>query len=386
MQNGRVMAEDGFHTAAALWSGSALLVEDGRCVNVRGRSEICARCVKACPKDALELGLDGVTVSDDCSDCGACLPACPAAALKLGGFSPVALLQAVEGCTEIHLHCRESAGGDGGVVIPCHQVLDARLLAAMSGAGCGEIAIHGLEKCKTCRHGTARKHLERVQRTLTRWLGEDAPVLTLSPEAVEAIPAQKPDRHDQIRVDRRSFFRLAGSQAASVASSWVAPVEEEAPDPFAAFNSTLTPAAPDPYQTALAIKVDDIAWKKKSLPIFWREFSDACTLCMACADRCPTGALAPLAGNLARGIGFSSLLCTNCGLCTQVCPFEAVNSGAVRDPDYIGKAPVVLKQLHLQQCPQCLAEFAPVAPGQTLCLTCSNEQEIEDEWLSFMEE
>jgi ferredoxin len=380
------MAEDGFHTAAALWSGSTLLVEDGRCVNVRGRSEICTRCVKACPKDALELGLDGVTVSDDCTDCGACLPACPAGALKLGGFSPVALLQAVEGRAQTHLHCRESAGGDGGVVIPCHRVLDARLLAAMSGAECGEITIHGLEKCQTCRHGSAHKHLDRVQRSLDRWLGEDAPVLNLHPEAVEVKPTQKPARHDQIRVDRRSFFRLAGSQAASVASSWIAPVEKEAPDPFACFNSSLIPAAPDPYQATVANQVDDIAWKKKSLPIFWREFSNACTLCMACADRCPTGALAPLAGNLAKGIGFSSLLCTNCGLCTQVCPFDAVLSGAVRNPDYIAKSLVVLKQLHLQKCPQCLSEFVPETADETLCLTCSNEQEIEDEWLSFMED
>jgi ferredoxin len=379
------MAEDGFTTAAALWSGSTLQLEEGRCVNIRGRSEICSRCVKACPKDAIELSLDEVLISDDCTDCGACLPACPAGALKLAGFSPVALLQAVNGRAVAHLHCRESKGGDGGVVLPCHQVLDARLLAAMAGSGCTEIAIHGLENCGTCRHGSAVKNLEKIQRTLSRWLGEDAPVLDLAPQTVQAAKPAKADRQDQIKLDRRNFFRMAGSQVVSSASAWVAPVEEETPDPYAYFNGTLLPADPEPYQTTLGIKVDDIAFKKKSLPIFWREFSDACTLCMACAERCPTGALAPLAGNLAKGIGFASLLCTNCGLCTQVCPFDAVKSGAVRDPEFIAKAPVVLKQLQLVKCSQCAVEFSPTTPEDTLCLTCQNEEEIEDEWLSFME-
>lgn len=385
MRKDKAMADNGFKSAAALWSGSVLLVEEGRCVNVRSRSEICARCSKACPKDAIELDLDSVIVSEDCTDCGACLPACPAGALRLEGFLPLNLLQVVKGHNEIDLHCRESQGANGGVIIPCHQVLDARLVAAMSGSGCKSINIHGLDQCESCAQGSGRKQLEKIIRTLDRWLGDDAPVLNLQPQEAQTGAGQMVERHDQIRLDRRSFFRLAGSQAAASASNWVAPLEQEPADPYAIFNGALTPAASEPYQTTLGAMIDDIAWKKESLPVFWRQFSDACTLCMVCAERCPTGALEALSANLTKGIGFSSLLCTNCGVCTRVCPFDAIISGAVRDPDLINKSPIVLKQLQLTKCTQCMVEFIPGAPGQTLCLTCTNEQEIEDEWLSFMQ-
>ncbi len=379
------MADSGFKSAAALWSGSSLVIEKGRCVNVRSRSEICARCVKACPKDAIELGLDAVIVSKDCTDCGACLPACPAGALRLEGFSPLKLLQVVQERNELDLHCRESTGANGGVIIPCHQVLDARLVAALSSSGCNNINIFGLDQCESCRHGSSHKQLEKIVRTLKRWLGDDAPVLNLQPQENEAGSGQIAERHDQVKLDRRGFFRLAGTQAAAAAGNWVAPLEQEPADPYAIFTGALTPAAPEPYQTTLAARVNDIKWKKKSLPIFWRQFSDACTLCMVCAERCPTGALEALSANLAKGIGFSSLLCTNCGVCTQVCPFDAIISGAVRDPDLINKSQIVLKQSQLTKCTQCLVEFIPGTPEETLCLTCTNEQEIEDEWLSFMQ-
>ncbi|VAW19033.1 hypothetical protein MNBD_ALPHA12-1943 [hydrothermal vent metagenome] len=378
------MAENVFKTAAALWSGSVLLVEEARCVNIRSRSEICARCVKACPKNAIELDLDSVVITDDCTDCGACLPACPSGALRLEGFWPANLLQTLDNGKTLDLHCRESTGANGGVVIPCHQVLDARLVAAFAGSGCTQINIHGLENCQTCRHGSAIKALEKTDRALKRWLGEDAPYLDLYPQEAQSGSSQTAQRHDQIKIDRRNFFKLARSQAAAAATSWTAPLKEEAPNPYASFAGELIPAEPDPYQSTMALRIDDIAWKKKSLPIYWRQFTDACNLCMSCAERCPTGALEALAGNLAKGIAFSSLLCTNCGLCTQVCPFDAINSGAVRNPEFITSTPVILKQLQLNKCSQCQSEFIPKTPDETLCLTCSNEQEIEDEWLSFM--
>ena len=398
------MADNGFMQAAARWSGSVLRVEEGRCVNIRGRSEICARCEKACPKDAITLGLDTVGISDDCTDCGACLPVCPAGALRLEGFSPVHLVRQVTPGAPVHLHCRESSGGGaaGGIVIPCHQVLDARLIAAMTGAGCHEIHFHGLAGCADCRHGSARKTVEKIARTLRRWLGEDAPRLLLDPRP-DSRPdprenpggkAPKPARHDQVRLDRRRFFRLAGSQVAAAATGWVAPMRDEPPQPRASHAGALTPAAPDPYQSTIApppaasappVSPGAIAWKRASLPFFHRAFSDACTLCMVCAERCPTGALQALAGDGRRGIAFSGLLCTNCGLCTQVCPFDAISAGAVRTPDRIPQAPVLLKQVAQQECPQCRGMFTPETAGQDLCQTCRNEQEIEEEWLSFME-
>lgn len=380
------MNDNGFSNAAAVWSGSHLIIDEGRCINVRGRMEICKRCVKACPADALRLTIDKIDVSDECTDCGACLPACPAGALRLRGFSPLRFLNAAGGCEIRHLHCQESHDGGGGVIIPCHLVLDARLLAALGGTGIREIHFHGLERCEDCRRGSAVRHLERIRRTLARWFGDAAPKLVLQEKDAVHLQEEKLDRQDQVRLNRRGFFTLLSSQAAAAATAWIAPADENEDDLYSLFSGELPPAAPDPYQEALRVKAMEMPWRAdQSLPWYWRRFDEACTLCMVCAERCPTGALKTLTNGASKGIGFADVLCTNCGLCGKICPHDAIHSGALRNPSAISSERIILKKAQVLRCSECGQEYVPETKNETLCMSCRKEQDIEDEWISFLE-
>jgi Pyruvate/2-oxoacid:ferredoxin oxidoreductase delta subunit len=58
---------------------------------------------------------------------------------------------------------------------------------------------------------------------------------------------------------------------------------------------------------------------------------DLCVDCLVCVDRCWFGALQEVDGELE----FLPEKCFGCGMCTTVCPTEAIALAEVRDPDHI---------------------------------------------------
>jgi len=61
---------------------------------------------------------------------------------------------------------------------------------------------------------------------------------------------------------------------------------------------------------------------------------DACTACGACADICPTGAIAQDGDQPAH---VDAERCIGCGLCASVCPVSAIGLEEVRPADFIPK-------------------------------------------------
>ena len=85
--------------------------------------------------------------------------------------------------------------------------------------------------------------------------------------------------------------------------------------------------------------------------------SAACTLCMACAVACPSGALLA-SGDLPR-LEFVEARCHQCGLCEETCP-----EGAIRllprmlcDPR-AAEMPAVLHEVEPFRCVECGVPFA----------------------------
>ena len=88
--------------------------------------------------------------------------------------------------------------------------------------------------------------------------------------------------------------------------------------------------------------------------------SAACTLCMACAVACPSGALSAK-GDVPR-LEFLESRCHQCGLCEEACP-----EGAMRllprmlcDPDVL-EAPAILNEAEPLRCIECGVPFASQA-------------------------
>lgn len=372
--------------AAGFYSGNMLLIDEPLCLNLRGRREWCGACAEACPAQALALSPDAVDLADSaCTGCGACLPACPAGVLRMSGFSPRRLLELMRGQATVHLHCRESRGRDGGVVIPCHQVLDARLLAAAAAEGVGQILLHGLERCGQCDRGDGAGCVARERARLEEWLGERAP--RVAPAREHERGGGERQRADQARLNRRDFLRLTGARIVDNVAGWMVPADtgEGTELPFHQGGEELQrPAA---YQAVAAERVERIPWAAEALPPWsLRTLAESCSACLACGRRCPTGALRAHEEPEGVAISFAAALCTDCRLCERICPEQAVVSRPARTAAEVSAPRTRLLFRQARRCGCCGQPFQPAEEAETTCPTCRNEQELDAEWLAMLGE
>jgi len=366
---------------------SELVIEEELCINLRGRKLHCTNCRDTCPSDALSLTPDSVDLdSEKCTGCNSCLQSCSAGALRSTGFVPERFILGHSGQDEIHLYCRASADDGGGIVIPCHAVLDARLLAASRAEGVKTFTLHGLGNCDNCKIGDARAHIESVCSVLQDWMGEEAPVVDASPQ----IDSQSGVRQyqDEPHMSRRSFLKSASAKAFTQAVEWMVPgldrdEQDEEAIPF--YQAGDYPQRPSQYQQVLASRVHAVPWHDGPvLPWKMRNVNDNCSACLSCGERCPTGALQARETAESRQLSFDIAYCTDCGLCEYICPEAAMITNAIKSPESVNTGRSVLLHLRQCQCRQCGTPFIPDAPDVDLCPVCRNELDLDEEWLEML--
>lgn len=383
------MTATGFERAVEAMRGAALQVEEDLCINLRGRGLLCKRCEKACPANALTLSREDVDLAgSDCTGCGACVPACPTGVFRLPVFDPERFLAVVGGETEVHLHCSESRDGGGGIVIPCHLLLDRQLIAAAAAEGVTRIHLHGERNCHSCHRGDARRHLDKLYRGLARWFGDRAPRI-LAGDAAPDAKADRAIRQDDINTNRRGFLRIAGLRAAAGAA-WLVPIAQESEDEnaesFAYLHAEDMPRRPEAWRMALTRRKEKLPWKTaRGLPWYSRRLGQGCNGCMVCAERCPTGALEGVADGQVRRISFDPQLCTNCTLCQRLCPQDVIQARPVRSLDEAGAPRADIMVMTVRPCTRCGTAVPSTEIRNSLCPVCANEQEMDEEWLEMLE-
>lgn len=374
--------------AAQLLEGTSLIIDEGLCLNLRARGVSCRRCRERCRAEALSLSADAVELDElACTHCGACIPACPTGVMRLSGFAPVRFLEGLAGQKEVHLHCGASADTGGGVVIPCHQALDARLLAAAFADGTERFVLHGMAGCGSCRQGDASAHVHELRKRLREWFADQAPSLEIArPGEASARGGRR--RPGQAQMGRRGFLRLAGAQAVRGTASWLLPVEEpeEAGETLPFYQADRRITRPVACQSLLAARAKRLPWTEgRALPWRSRTLADDCSACLVCAERCPTGALQASEDEHSRAITFEGALCTDCGLCEQLCPQQAVRPRPSLSVEEVGAPRMLLMHRAMRRCRHCGHGFVASTEPAQLCDICRNEQEIDDEWLAMLE-
>ncbi|MBF0267731.1 MAG: 4Fe-4S binding protein [Alphaproteobacteria bacterium] len=377
------MKAEGRDQVSDLFRASYLLDDSDMCVNPRARRVICTDCEKACPVKVIKPGIDAIALNeDDCTLCGACVPACPSAALRLSVFDPIRFLEAAAQMDELHVHCPESRDGGGGIVIPCHLAIDARLAAVATKGGRRDLILHGRPLCHECARADAREHAPALTRELKRWFGPNSRSVRWARPGEEA--QDKSSQHmDQAQANRRNFLRLAGARAISNIS-WLVPTSSGAvAEPQGIFVPGDFKRREDPYQSALAKTGGVYAWLDGTLlPFMIRNISDACSHCGICADRCPTAALTHAHGPGWQGIDYEALSCTNCGLCTAICPDKAITAKVATNWEMVIEPRQTLIRRELDVCARCGQPFK--ADEQTMCPACNKETDVDADWMAML--
>jgi ferredoxin len=335
---------------------------ESHCFHGRSRAHDCHRCLQICPVGAIRSADRRITVNHRlCQGCGGCSLVCPAEAFRMVQPSQKDLLDSLQdalksrsadGGSEMTLVLSDSALPSGNalpgndnrdrqICFRVAQVAYLRLEILLSALAYGPREV--LVGCDSQNPLPIREAVEQqvqMARAVLRGLGlgeERIRFLVMSPENIDLTKAaQQPacfgeQTSDAPRTpiifpavcDGRALVHRAAQYLhgrSGVQPPWL-PLPKGSPFGNVAVNL------------------------------------DACTLCMACAGACPSGALSS-GGNVPRLV-FQEFLCHQCGLCRETCPEDAIElMPRLRLDDDSTGGRTVLREAEPFRCIECGAPFA----------------------------
>ncbi|MBK7536653.1 MAG: 4Fe-4S binding protein [Myxococcales bacterium] len=298
-------------------------VDLARCLDTRYPQLVCGSCVTACPRDALEVSPDQVTIADTCDGCGLCAPACSEAALT---FSPAREWFVIDDEAVGLAACERSASSATRV---CVHALGVRELLDGIAAGVHRWQL-ATGDCGTCRR---------------------APRL----EASVTVAASRVDAVLRARAARGLTVGLVDSRAWDEARRRARPLADPLADGEArrTFLRRLLRPAPAPAAPQLPPPIapgQRVPRRAGALAFFAISIDPAaCTACHACARLCPTDALVLETDAAGASLRYSlhSDACTGCGVCEASCDDSAITV-AVDEP--ASDTPVPLRAARCATC------------------------------------
>lgn len=334
-----------------------------RCIHGRSRTRDCLYCLDICPFGAIQSVDKNLFINHDlCQGCGCCAMVCPTDAMQMiqpskkellhklrrrlemcperGDFLPTLIISDSEtaganmdernhdrliifeveqiGCVGLEMLLTALVYGAGRVIVACDPQNPLKIRKALewqTQIACAILNGLGMPEDKV-QFAIALPEDNHSEGTACRPAGPDA-----RPGTPETLPEVFSLQHE-----KRTLIRLA---------------TQYLHDQFGAQQSCLPLPSGSPFG---AVGVS----------------TDRCTLCMACAVACPSGALSAC-GDTPR-LSFRESRCHQCGLCETVCP-----EGAIRleprllcDPERT-EAQVVLHEAVPFHCIECGAPFASPA-------------------------
>ncbi len=287
--------------------------DESLCAHSRAGQTACTNCLELCPTGAITPAGDHVEIDADvCAGCGACAAACPSGAATYGDPAPSDLFKRVRTYADVY----RTASGATAPVLLVHDAAHGREMISL-GARLGRgLPAHclPLELSSPGSFGHAEalvalaSGFASVQ--ILAWPGLEADAMAAQVALANAIDG----------AERVAVLDVADPDALSDALYDLDchPRETEAILPLGGRRDATRLAA-----KALRADVDAPISLPEGAPYGAVLVNrDSCTLCLACASLCPTGALGddPDMPKLT----FKEDACLQCGLCATVCPEDAI--------------------------------------------------------------
>jgi len=330
-------------------------VEASRCTAWKG----CRLCLDACPQAALSLR-EGRIVLDKalCTGCGACLPACPQEAIGSPRLAPQTLEAKLRALLseEVPLRPRvlliaakdQLSAGRGllpsqilELPLPCTGALSTwlLLLALMLGAD----ALFVLPCDPSCRHRCHGKGWERPFRFVQALL----PVIGVEAGRLQAIPG------DETPEVLPSHLRTLVEEIGRMGPHRLR--EGRSADGTLRLVDLLRELSTRPGVEQAVLKGDPIPFGL----VKSEEGERVCTLCGACPDRCPTGALLLQETGQTSTLLFDHASCVACSACVEACPEKVLTVERALDLGLLRSGPVPLAEDRMVSCRRCGKTIAP---------------------------
>lgn len=331
------------------------VIDAGRCL---GSS--CQLCLTSCPRAALRPGALGrmEVVDGLCDGCGVCEVVCPSEAISLPGASLAVIAAEMRAITAapasptadrafaygVLLHCSTDPEDDARLLanlpadwipvgLPCITMVQPGWLLGLLARGASAVGVLACSHVDGPTRGLAiRDRVDLCRQVLTEMGDVDArrrlwaspPATTVGPSLSRLVDLA-PLVPRPLQPDEGFMLAEPGSTADAIRRL------------EAAMGTTV--AAPIAHRASPAGTVDFDQGK--------------CTLCGACTQACPTGALAPGDGERGWGLSWNAARCVPCGHCEAVCPEEAIRVASATDPLKLRAGRTALMPDATRPCPTC---------------------------------
>lgn len=324
-------------------------VETEACAAWKG----CAQCVPACPQQAIAVDSGAAAVDKaKCIGCGACLPVCPVSAIRQPLLNP----ERLEAELQATLPSGEAAPGprilllvaDGGLPpagpnglpalrLPSIGAVSAWLLLRAFTLGADGIAV--LPCLPGCGHRCDQARWEQT-RSLTREL-----LIRFGIGADRLLVVKREEAGSQKRI------KALGEATAPMGPRRKPGLTGIGSPSLAEILRGLAALAPAPPPPLIG---DGVLFGMV------RVQPGRCTLCGACPERCPTGALALGEDEDSARLLFDHARCIACGGCVKVCPEKAVEMEQRLEFTRLGSTAVLVED-QMARCQRCGASIAPLS-------------------------
>jgi ferredoxin len=342
-----------------------------RCFHGRLRGQDCRRCLAACPFDALQSIKNQVAIDPFlCQGCGACTLVCPSEAFILHKPSRDESIRGLQSLMNkdsnphgppITLVLRYAGLGENSIppLLRTDPAKDRLCLEFESGS------LMGLDIFLAALAFGAREILIPWDPRTWSHIGK---ILEFQVEMGRAILRGLGWDMDRIRLIEKPSNDRGRSLEASFTGGRLINYSDHHP----AFMSSPFHPTPNADKRSLILQsarhlFDSSPVQDPTLPLpegapFGTVVLDkkVCTLCLACASACPSGALS--AGGSTPRLLFQESLCHQCGLCQAACPESALRlvPRLLCDPPQV-QSHQVLQEAEPFRCIACGRPFAPPA-------------------------
>lgn len=336
-------------------------VETEQCTAWHG----CSLCIASCPQEAILLRERSASIDKEkCTGCGACLPSCPVEAISSPLLDPETLDSLLES-----LLSRDDKGSEARTLLiasedtetlvestrgslipelpvlklPCIGALSSRLVLESFVLGAGGIAI--IPCRSTCRHHCRPEPWQGAVRFACTLLIK----LGVEPERVQVF--SRFDEKSQSLADLLGAFieKIKEIGATRLTELWRGEnrltLEALLKDLWQRFNYVDGSKLSGPEIPFGVVRVQD--------------GPKGCTLCGACQDRCPTGAIALREQADLSRLLFNHSRCVACGACIEVCPEQVLKMERTLDFSRLGET-TILAMDRMAHCRKCGKPIAPL--------------------------